>query len=169
MLNQSCVLRWVTFSHSVWSNFELSVEADVGSVPIATASQCQDVVCLDCCHDIVIALKPVIATGVHPANVMTAVSRASLVRHDTNKLIVSRVQSRVEGPVQQLVVLLNLLKDASCLSCRTNKSLLLPLFLGLFFVLHLDVSVLGLFLLAFEDLGVFLSTVLSLKGTSLEE
>ena len=77
-------------------------------MPVTTAAQLQNVVSLHHSDEGVIALEPVIATGVDPADVMTAVSRSALVRHNSDQLVVSRVQARVEWPVQNLVVFLDL-------------------------------------------------------------
>ena len=80
-------------SDSVWGNLELAVEAEVSSVPVATASQCQDIVSLHNSNNIIIALQPVVSRGVHPSNVMTTICGSSLVRHDTDQLVVSGVEA----------------------------------------------------------------------------
>ena len=80
-------------SNAKWSDLNLSIEAEVCCVPITTAFEHHDVVSLDNSHDVIITLDPVITASVNPADVMTSISRAPLVRHNTNQLIATSVKT----------------------------------------------------------------------------
>lgn len=60
-------------SDTVGYFLKLPVEGQVGCVPVTTAFELQDVLCLDYCDEGIIALEPVVSACVHPANVVTAV------------------------------------------------------------------------------------------------
>lgn len=124
---------------------ELSVEGEIGSVPVATALKLKDVFRFDYRHKGIVALKPVVAACVHPADVMTAISGAPLVGDDTNELVAAGVEARVEGPIQSLVVLPDLRCLLGSLCSRAYQFLL---FTGLFFLLFLLLLVLHLDILA---------------------
>lgn len=80
-------------SDPVRRHFELSVEAEIRGVPVTTTFEHHDVVSLDHGHDIVVALQPVVATCMHPADVVAAVSRTALVRNHSDQLIVARIET----------------------------------------------------------------------------
>ena len=71
-------------SDTVGYFLKLPVEGQVGCVPVTTALELQDVLCLDNRDKGVVALEPVVSARVHPADVVTAVGRAALMRHDTH-------------------------------------------------------------------------------------
>lgn len=62
-------------------------------MPVTAAFEHHNVVSLDDRHDVVITLEPVITARVHPADVMAAVGRATLVSHDADQLIVASVET----------------------------------------------------------------------------
>lgn len=67
---------------SLLGNLDLSVNAQVGGVPIAAPAEGEDVVRLDRGDDVIIILEPVIAGGMDPPNVVTTVGRATFVGDD---------------------------------------------------------------------------------------
>lgn len=56
-------------------------------MPVTTALELQDVVSLDHGDDVVIALEPVVATGMHPADIVTTVGRTTFVSHNSDQLV----------------------------------------------------------------------------------
>jgi hypothetical protein len=60
-------------------------------VPVAAASQSQDIVDLDSGDQIIVILKPLVTRTVNPADVMAAISRAALVSDDCHQLVMTRI------------------------------------------------------------------------------
>ena len=168
-------------SDTVWGYLELSIEAEVGCVPITTTAKLQNVVSLHHCDYIVVALEPVIARGVHPADVMTTVGGPALVGHHSDQLIVARVQARVKRSVQQVVMRLDIVLHLRSLRCSAHELLCLgALLLLLLFILHFNIclgriSCLGSLLLflssvfACQSVGIFFASVGCLKLTALQQ
>lgn len=148
-------------------------------MPITTTAKLQNIVSLHHGDYIVIALEPVIARGVHPADVVTTVGGSALVGHHSDQLIVARVQARVKRSIQQVVVRLDLFLHLRGFRCGAHELLGFgPLLLLLLFILHFDiclgrVACLGSFLLflssvfAGQSIGIFLASVGCLKLTTL--
>jgi len=111
-------------------------------VPVTAASQRHNVVRLDYSHDIIITAEPIITRSVHPPDVMSTISRSTLVRNTANQLIVPRIETLAMWTVQLLIVLLYLVLLKSKFSCHTGQFgfILLGFFiLRLFF--HYDILV----------------------------
>lgn len=130
-------------------------------MPVTTSSQGEDIVSLHDRHDVIVALEPVVATGVDPADVMATVGRATFVGNNTNELVVSSVKAHAMRFVQQLIVFLNFFGFHRSLSSGADELRLGVVFaLLLISVLHLDITLLILLFdlqLAFKNLGIFFS------------
>ncbi len=84
-------------------DLDLSVDAKIGSVPVAATAEGQDVLSLDCSDYVIVILEPIIARLVDPADVVTALGRSSLVGDHTHKLIVAGVKTLSVRTVEHLV------------------------------------------------------------------
>ena len=106
----------------------------------------------------------------HPGDIVTAISRAALVRDHGHKLVVASVEALTMWPVQLIVMLLVCLLLLSGLGCLTHEFsfLLLLSRLGVLSGDHL-ISFGGLLHLAFEANTVFLLTDLGLEGSTMIE
>jgi len=142
-------------SNFILRYFNLAPQRQVRRVPVAAATQRHDVVCFNQSHHIVVALHPVVAARVHPADVVAAVSRATLVSHEANQLVRASVQALSMGSVESSVFLPDLV-DLDLDFGRLASEFRL-FFLGLFRS-HFDVGV-----LVGQSLVVFLFSLLTLK------
>jgi hypothetical protein len=56
------------------ADLELSVNAEISSVPVTATSKGENVLNLNCGHNVIIVLQPVVAGFVDPAYVVTTIS-----------------------------------------------------------------------------------------------
>ena len=131
-------------SDAVGSHLKFPIEAEIGSVPVTATAKCQNVISLDHRDDVIIALEPVVATGVHPSDVMTTICRTAFVCNYTYQLVVTRVESRVERPIEQLIMFFNLLIDSCSLCLSSDELSSLSGLLLFLFLLHFDIATFGL-------------------------
>ena len=170
-------------SDAVRGDLKFPIEAKIGSVPVTTATKCQNVISLDHGDNVIIALEPVISTGMHPSDVMTTISRTAFVCDNTYELVVTRVEARVERSIEQLIMFFNLLIESGSLCLSSDELASLPGLLLFLFLLHFDIatcglssscSAFGLFLFLFflqtgQPCIVLLFSVGCLKFTALQQ
>ncbi len=74
-------------------DFYLPIDADVSAMPVTTASQIQDFIRFDLTNDIIIIFEPNVSALMHPSNIMAAISAPSLMRNNSNKLVITSVKA----------------------------------------------------------------------------
>ena len=149
-------------SDAVRGYLKFPIEAKIGSVPVTTATECQNVISLDHSDYVIITLEPVITTSMNPTNVMATISRTAFVCHYTYQLVITRVEARVERPIEQLIMLFNLLIDPGSFCLSSDELASLSGLLLFLFLLHFDIATLGLS--SFSTFGLFLFLFFLLTG-----
>ena len=63
-------------------------------MPVTSTTKSQNIVSLDGSDNIVVEAKPLVARGVHPADVVSTVRRATFVRDNGDQFVITRVEPK---------------------------------------------------------------------------